>query len=196
MSDPQKSSGAVPPELEEKLSELEILRQALQASQEKAASYYDQLLRLQAEFENFRKRMEREKAEAQTWGKQAVLAPLLSLLDVFERAMAQAQNAKDLKHVVQGLEMLHKSFANFLKTEGLEPIELVGQRFDPHLAEALEQQEVEEGQVGQVLEELQKGYRLNGRVLRPGRVRVGVARKQQESKEASKRGSDPEGQPH
>ena len=94
----------MPPELEEKLSELEILRQALEESKAKAAEYYDQLLRLKAEFDNFRKRVDREKSESRAWGKQEVLLQLVSLVDVFEQALAQAHKAKDLKHVVAGVE--------------------------------------------------------------------------------------------
>src|SRR5882672_9809683 len=97
------------PEVEDNLSEFESLLQALADSRKKAAEYYDQLLRLRAEFENFRKRAEREKAEARAWGKQEVLLQLISLVDVFEQAMDQIHKAKDLKHVVQGVEMLHKS---------------------------------------------------------------------------------------
>src|SRR6476646_6177805 len=100
MSDP----ASIPPELEEKLSELSILQQALEEAKQKAADYYDQLLRLQAEFDNFRKRKEKEKSEAKTWGKQEVLTPLLSLVDVFEQAMAQANAASDTKQVLKGLQ--------------------------------------------------------------------------------------------
>jgi len=167
----------IPPELDEKLSELSILQQAVDESKKKAAEFYDQLLRLKAEFDNFRKRSEKEKADSRLWGKQEVLMPLLGLVDVFEQAMAQTQHAKDLKQVVQGLEFLHKNFASFLKSEGLQPIEVVGKPLDPHQSEAVEQVEVDDGQVGQVLEEVQKGYTFQGRVIRPSRVRVGVAKK-------------------
>jgi molecular chaperone GrpE len=163
-------------ELEEKLSELAILQQSLQEQKAKAADYYDQLLRLKAEFDNYRKRVEKEKTEARTWGKQDVMMPLLSLVDVFEQAMAQAEGAKDAKQLAVGLEFLHKNFSNFLKSEGLAALEVVGKAFDPHLAEAVEQVEVDDGQVGQVLSEIQKGYKFQGRVIRPARVRVGVAK--------------------
>ena len=166
----------VTPALEEKLAELAILQEAVQEAKKKSADYYDQFLRLRAEFDNYRKRMEKEKTEARAWGKQEVLTPLLSLVDVFEQAMAQVQIAKDVKQVTVGLEFLHKNFSSFLKSEGLSLVEVLGKEFDPHLAEAVEQVEVDEGQVGQVLAEIQKGYSLNGRVIRPARVRVGVAK--------------------
>jgi len=173
----------MPPDSELKILELDVYKQALEQAKKKAADTYDQLLRLRAEFENFRRRVDREKAESQAWGKQEVLLELVSLVDVFEQALAQAHKAKDLKHVVEGVEMLHKSFAQFLKTEGLEPINVVEKPFDPQRAEAIEQEEVDDDQVGQVLAEIQKGYTFQGRVLRPSRVRVGVAKKVKESKE-------------
>jgi molecular chaperone GrpE len=153
------------------------LKKALEESKKKAAEYYDQLLRLRAEFDNFRKRGEREKLEARAWGKQEVLLELISLVDIFEQALEHAHKAKDLKDVVSGVEMLHKSFAQFLKTEGLQPILTEGQTFNPLWSEAIEQEEVDGEKVGQVLSELQKGYLFQGRILRPSRVRVGVARK-------------------
>ena|ERR1700687_1553381 len=161
---------------DEKLSELSILQQSLLEEKAKAADFYDQLLRLKAEFENYRRRVEKEKTEARAWGKQDVLMPLLSLVDVFEQALAQVEKATDVKQVAVGLEFLHKNFSGFLKSEGLAPLELIGKPFDPHVAEAVEQAEVDEGQVGQVVAELQKGYSFQGRVIRPARVRVGVAK--------------------
>ena len=140
----------LPPELEEKLAEQDIMKQALGAAKAKSDEYYDQLLRLRAEFDNYRKRSEKEKADARQWGKQDVVMPLLGLVDVFEQAMEQAQNAKDVKQVAVGLEFLHKNFSSFLKSEGLSFVEVVGKEFDPHLAEAVEQVEVDNGQVGQV----------------------------------------------
>jgi len=163
-------------EVEEKLAELSILQQSFEDQKAKTADYYDQLLRLKAEFDNYRKRVEKEKLEARAWGKQDVIMPLLSLVDVFEQAVSQVNNAKDVKQVTVGLEFLHKSFSSFLKSEGLAPLEVVGKPFDPHLAEAVEQTEVDNGQVGQVLGEIQKGYSFQGRVIRPARVRVGVAK--------------------
>ncbi len=167
----------------EETSSPDELQEKYEAAKKKAEEYFDQLLRLRAEFENFRKRVEREKAETRAWGKQEVLLPLINLADIFEQALEQTETAKDLKQVVQGLQMLHTSFEQFLKAEGLEPIDLTGKPFDPHLAEAVIQEEVEESLVGIVLSEVQKGYLYKGRVLRPSRVRVGVAKEDNTAKE-------------
>jgi molecular chaperone GrpE len=102
--------------------------------------------------------------------------PLLGLVDVFEQAMDQVRKAKDVMLVATGLEFLHKNFSKFLKAEGLSQIEVIGKPLDPQTAEAVEQIEVEPEQVGLVLEEIQKGYSFNGRVIRHARVRVGVAK--------------------
>lgn len=176
-----EADAQLPPELEEKLAELAILQQSVDDNKKRAADYYDQLLRLRAEFDNYRKRVEKEKVDARAWGKQDVIMPLLGLVDVFEQALNQAVHAKDVKQVAVGLEFLHKNFSQFLKSEGLEVLTLVGEPFDPHMAEAVEQVEVENDQVGIVLEEVQKGYRFQGRVIRPSRVRVGVAKKKETS---------------
>src|SRR5882762_8845645 len=148
------SGPIIPPELEEKLSELSILQEGVDEAKKKAADYYDQLLRLKAEFENYRKRVEKEKTEARAWGKQDVIMPLLSLVDVFEQALSQVEKATDVKQVAVGLSFLHKNFSSFLKSEGLAPLEVVGKSYDPNVAEAVEQVEVEEDQVGRVLSEI------------------------------------------
>jgi molecular chaperone GrpE len=176
---PPDEPPVVPPETEQKLAELSILKASLDDAKKQSAEYYDQLLRLKAEFENYRRRTEKEKVDARLWGKQDVIVPLLGLVDVFEQAMAQTRGAKELGVVVQGLEFLHKNFGAFLKAEGLEPINLMGKPFDPHLAEAVEQTEVDEAQAGTVIGEVQRGYLFQGRVIRPSRVRVGVAKKDQ-----------------
>ena len=106
---------------------------------------------------------------------------MLDLVDVFDQAMQQTRNAKDLQTVVQGIGFLHKNFSDFLRTEGLQPLEVVGKDFDPHLSEAVEQVEVDSEYVGKVLSEVQRGYIFQGRILRPSRVRVGVARKSTEA---------------
>lgn len=184
------------PTTEDALAELETLRINLADAKSKAAEFYDQLLRSRAEFDNFRKRVEREKTEARQWGKQEVLMELIALVDVFEQAMAHAHKAKELSQVIEGVTMLHKNFAQFLKSEGLEPIDATGKPFDPATAEVMTQEEVEADQAGQVLEELQKGYLFKGHVLRPSRVRVGVAKKQEEAPKEEKKPSKKENKKH
>ena len=164
-------------DVEELQAEVTRLQQLVAEQTKKAEENYDQWLRARAEFDNYRKRSEKEKQEARAWGKQDVLLPLLQLVDVFEQALAQTEKATDVKLIRQGLEYLHKNFESFLKTEGLEVMDVVGKPLDPNVAEVLEQVEVDAKQVGLVLSEIQRGYKLQGKILRPSRVRVGVARK-------------------
>src|SRR5262245_43323816 len=116
---------------EQKTSELAILKESLDQARAKAAEYYDQLLRLKAEFENFRKRAEKEKADARRWGKEEVVLRLVSLMDVMEQAEAAAHKTTDMKSVVAGLDMLYKEFKRLLKDEGLEEVPAKeGEKFD------------------------------------------------------------------
>lgn len=171
----EQINDAMPPEAE--APDAAALQLMLDEQKKKAAEYFDQLLRLKAEFENYRRRVEKEKADARLWGKRDVIMPLLQLVDVFEQALEQTEKATDVKQVARGLEFLHKNFASFLKAEGLDAVAVVGKPVDPQTAEVVEQVEVPAEEAGLVLSELQKGYTFQGRVLRPARVRVGVAAK-------------------
>jgi molecular chaperone GrpE len=140
---------------------------------EKAGAYWDQLVRLQAEFINYRKRTEKEKAEAIRFGREAVIERMISFLDIMEQALKHSQSATDMESMKKGFEMVVSEFARFLKAEGAEPLKTVGESFDPHLHEAVEQvQTGNEEENNKILEELQKGYLLNGKLLRPARVKV------------------------
>lgn len=148
-------------------------KESLDSYKQKADNYYDQLLRLQAEFANFRKRTEKEKADAIRFGREAILERLISLLDVMEQALKHAQNASDAASLKKGFEMVVNEFHRLLKSEGVEPVDSVGRTFDPHLHEAIEQVETEkEDEHHKIMGELQKGYTFQGRLLRPARVKV------------------------
>ena len=157
--------------VEEKISELDILRQSLQAAQAKSADYYDQLLRLKAEFENFRKRTEKDRADSRRWGKEEIVLRLVSLMDVMELAEAAAHQSPDVKSMVQGLDMLYGEFKRLLKEEGLEEIPTaVGDAYNHAAHEAVETLDGEED--GKILAVLQKGYKFQGGLFRPARVKV------------------------
>lgn len=148
------------------------------AYKQKADQYYDQLLRLQAEFANYRKRIEKEKVEAIRFGKEMMVERMISLMDVMEEALKHSQNAAAIHSLKKGFEMVVNEFLRFLKSEGAEPLQTVGELFDPHKHEAVEQLETEtEAENNIVLEEIQKGYSLNGRLLRPAKVKVAKFKK-------------------
>lgn len=144
--------------------------EALAAAEAKALDYFDQLLRLKAEFENYRKRVEREKIDARRWGKEEIVLRLVSLMDVMEQAEAVAHKSTDVKSIVLGLDMLYGEFKRLLKDEGLEEVvAAVGGAYDHQIHEAVE---TEDGEDGKILAVLQKGYRFQGGLFRPARVKI------------------------
>jgi molecular chaperone GrpE len=144
-------------------------------AQEKAA-LYDQLLRRQAEFENYRRRVEREKVEFHARARGEVLLELLPVVDNFERALSSLQkreaDAAGLRH---GLELIHKQLKDALTKFGLEPVESVGQVFDPHLHEAVTIEPTDEHEENTIIEEFQRGYKLGEKLLRPAKVKVAAS---------------------
>ena len=170
--DPLSMTDAEQAMVEAKVSELEILRQSVEEAKLKAGDYYDQLLRLKAEFDNYRKRMEREKTDARRWGKEEIVLRLVSLMDVMEQAELAAHRAPDIKAVIFGLDMLYGEFKRLLKEEGLEEVSAVaGQPYDHNVQEAVETVE-SDGAEGKILSVLQKGYRFQGTLFRPARVKI------------------------
>lgn len=127
-----------------------------------------------AEHENFRKRMEREKEETLKYGSTKVLSDLLQVVDNFERTTEMLKNEEDpkVKNIVTGIDMVNKQFLDTLAKHGLQQIEAVGKDFDPHFHDAMAQEYVEGKKPNEVVKEFQKGYILNGRVIRPAKVVV------------------------
>ncbi len=150
----------------------ELQSQVDTLTQEKAA-LYDQLLRRQAEFENYRKRVERERTEAHHKARADLLVELLPVLDNFERALVSLQtsgaDAAGLRH---GVELIHRQFKDALTKFGLQPVEALGQTFDPHLHEAVTIEATDEHKENTVIEEFERGYKLGDRLLRPAKVKV------------------------
>lgn len=132
---------------------------------------YDMLLRKQAEFENARKRMDREIQESRQRLSMDLLRRLLPILDNFERALSEGAGESD-GGFRQGVSLTVQQMKDLLRREGLDEIAAVGERFDPTLHEAVETRIVEGLEEGIVLEDLRKGYRFQGQLLRPSLVRV------------------------
>ena len=132
--------------------------------------YLDSLQRLKAEFDNYRKRAARESVEQTTRAAERVVKELLPILDDLERALEAAAQHEEAK-LEEGVALVHQSLADLLAREGLAEIATDG-AFDPHVHEALLAQPSEEAESGQVLQVLQKGYRMGDRVVRPARVIV------------------------
>jgi molecular chaperone GrpE len=140
------------------------------------AELQDRLLRAQAEFQNFRRRVEKERLELLTYASTEAVRALLPVLDDFERALKVAAPEGELaSEYVKGIELIYQRLYEVLKKLGLEPIVSTGQPFDPHVHHAVEMVETEEAADHTVLDEFQRGYNFKGRLLRPAMVKVAVA---------------------
>jgi molecular chaperone GrpE len=145
----------------------------LKADVEKAKEYWDRLLRVQADFENTRKRLEREKQDYVKFANEGIIVELLNVLDDLERAVELAQTQhQDLPAFLKGVEMILAHLYETLKEHGVKPIEAEGKIFDPNFHEALMQAEDKDLPEHTIVEELQKGYLLNERVIRTSKVKV------------------------
>jgi molecular chaperone GrpE len=147
----------------------------LEAAQADAARLKDQLLRVAADFDNFKKRSRREVADASKYAKEDVLRDLLPVFDNLERAAAHAGSATDVKALADGIGMVMRQFLDTLGKIGVERVNATGQPFDPAVHEAVQHLETTEHPPGTVAMELQAGYRTPDRVLRPAMVVVAKA---------------------
>ncbi len=145
------------------------------ALQEQAKDYKDKYLRVLAEFENARRRQERDKAEFVKYANEGLIVEFLSVLDDLERSVTTAREKhQDYESFIHGVEIVMKRVYDLLKKQGVEPIESLGKMFDPHSHEILMQSPSPEHEHGTVIQELQKGYRIGDRVLRTSKVAVAM----------------------
>ncbi|HLQ97973.1 MAG TPA: nucleotide exchange factor GrpE [Candidatus Dormibacteraeota bacterium] len=150
---------------------LEMLKEELEQIKKERDEAADRTLRVQAEFENFKKRTQRERIAERTYKSQDLVNELLPALDNFERALA-VEPTEETKSILEGITMVYNQLNDALKTENVEVIETVGKEFDPNLHHAVMQVEDENYESNIVIEELQKGYILKERVIRPAMVKV------------------------
>lgn len=157
------------------LTEAELEELKRQAA--KAHEHWEQLLRTAADFENFKKRVSRERQDAARYANEGLLRKLVPILDNFEKAMAAVEEApaEANKSLETGVRMILQQFRHALTEAGLKEIDATGQPFDPNVHEALFQQESAEVPEGQVLQQIRKGYQLHDRLLRPAGVVVAKA---------------------
>jgi molecular chaperone GrpE len=151
------------------IKELEDARKKLQ---EEAKGNYDRFLRVAADFENYKKRVAREKTELIKYGNEELIKELLPVLDNLERALEHASGEGGTDGIIEGVEMILVQFLQILQRVGVTPLSAIGERFDPALHEAVMEMETAEYDPGYVASEMQKGYQLNDRLLRPAKVVV------------------------
>jgi molecular chaperone GrpE len=133
--------------------------------------YYDRLLRKTAEFDNFRKRTERERQQLSEAAAADIIEEILPLLDDLERAL-KADAGSDAAAYRRGVELIHTRMADVLRKRGVRPIDAVGADFDPHFHQAVAHEPSSEHHEGQIIEEFSRGYMLGDRLLRPSMVKV------------------------
>ncbi|MGC8950960.1 nucleotide exchange factor GrpE [Chloroflexus sp.] len=148
------------------------LQQRLARAEAQAAEYKDQWMRAVADYRNFKRRTETERAELIRNAGAAIILKLLPVLDDFERAIANVPPEIAETPWWQGTQLIAHKLRTMLESEGVKPIEALGQDFDPNLHEAVIYEDAE-GQEGKVIAELQRGYLLHDRVIRPSMVKVG-----------------------
>jgi molecular chaperone GrpE len=158
-------------EVEAEVEEAAIAADLAKARAE-AESYLDDLRRLQADFDNYRKRTLREQTARTASASQALVARLLPVLDNFELAVSSAEQSRDFDRMLKGVEMVFGELREVLESEGLVRIEAEGKPFDPERHEAVIAVEEEDTEPGMVVDIVRAGYELRGKVLRPAMVKV------------------------
>jgi len=152
------------------------LKEALEREKERADEYLNRLKYLQADFENYQKRVEREREELVKRGSEELILKLLGVVDDLERAIEASKSSSDREVLVSGVEMVLKQLQATLAEEGLSQIEAVGRPLDPELHEAIATVETDQYPENIIVRVLRKGYSLNGKVIRPSMVEVAKKR--------------------
>ena len=160
----------------EALANLKAEYEAYKAESEER---HDQMLRTIAEFDNSRKRAEREKEESLKYALESFVKELVPTIDSIERAIQSTKESQDFDALVEGVEMIHKGFLSAFEKRGVTPIEAVNELFDPMQHEAVMHVESEDVPENRVIEEWQKGYMLHNRVIRPSMVSVSKGKGEQ-----------------
>lgn len=156
---------------EEKTAE-ELLQEKVDKLEEELKQSEDKYLRLYAEFENFKRRKNKEIETNNVYKSQKVITEILPSLDNLERALQVESDNEEIKSLLKGVEMVYEGLLNVLKSEGVELIETENAQFDPNYHHAVMQEEDSEKESGAILDTFQKGYKLKDRVIRPAMVKV------------------------
>lgn len=159
------------------------IEKELQESKKKEQEYYDQLLRLKAEFENYRKRIEKEKHEIANWARYDFIQHIIPLYEMMKMASAHISNSSSLDDIKKGLEMIFLEFEKLFKAEGVSEIDILNKKCDPMLCETIATVDGDGSNDDIVVEVVQPGYMVNGRLLKPAKVKVAKKKEIKESKE-------------
>ena len=170
-----------PVEEEDAETQLKETREELEKANVKSEDYLRRLQYLQADFENYRKRVEKEMSDNRQFGNQRLLSDLIIVNDELELALKEAEESKENPTIIEGVGMVHKRLRSILSKEGVEKIQSTGSKFNPDLHEAALRVDSDEEE-GTIVEEIRQGYTLKGKVLRPSIVKVAENSAERESK--------------
>jgi molecular chaperone GrpE len=168
---PENEQGKERREEKKEPTPLEKFQDQLAEKTREANENFDKWLRLRADFENFKKRVQKEKADLMKFGNESLLKNILSILDNLERAVDHGKEVKQNASLLEGVEITLKQFLNTLERFGVKPVPAVGEVFDPEKHEAVSQAESDQ-EPNRVISEVQKGYLFHDRLLRPAKVIV------------------------
>ena len=171
---PSEKSQEEPETMPMPMDEVDNLKKALKVEQEKANDYLNRLKYLQADFENFQRRMQKEVDEAINYGNQSLICELLTIVDELEYAIEAGKRSDDKEAITEGVEMILKKMCENLGRQGLLRIDAIGKSFDPIKHNAVERVATKDFKEGTIIEEARKGYIFKGRVIRPSLVKVAV----------------------
>lgn len=157
-------------ETKEDVAELEKLKRELESKTKEIEELNNRFLRLQADFVNFKTRVEKEKESIYSYASEDILNSMLPILDNFERALSSSTDVED--GFYKGMEMIYNQLIKVLNENGLEEIEALHEKFDPNYHHAVFQEESDEYEEGTIIEVFQKGYKLKDKVIRPSMVKV------------------------
>jgi molecular chaperone GrpE len=152
--------------------EMEKLQQDIEAVRKEKDELTDRLQRVYADYANFQKRVPKNIADTVAYEKERFIRSFLPILDDFDRTLREVRSAQNVEAVVKGVEIIRDQMLAILKSHGVEPIDALNEKFDPARHEAMQRRSEPDQENEIVLEEFQKGYALNGRVLRPSRVAI------------------------
>jgi molecular chaperone GrpE len=145
---------------------------ALKAKADERDAFRDQYVRAHAEFENVRKRLEKDKSDFVKYANEGLIFEFLPIIDNLEIAEKHIKESKDFNSVREGVDMIQAQIQKFLKDIGLERIKTAGEKFDPHMHEPIETEDSKDKDDGLITAELKPGYKFNGKLLRPASVKI------------------------
>ena len=181
-SKPEADQAKKPPKRRRASKKVRMLEEALEAEQGKSKEYLSRLKYLQADFDNYRKRMVREFQEVTQRSNERLIASVLNVVDDLERAIETGRKTENADALLEGVEMVYKNLYGLLEREGLTRIEAIGKPFDPNMHEILAKVPTDDHDDGIVIEEARKGFIFKGKVMRPSVVMISSKKEGSEEK--------------